>query len=257
MRSQKILSGLILVTSLQAVHAASADEEVAITPYRPSVSNSAQLPVAGQLELELGGLTAQADGARRHSMPYLFKLGFSQEWGVLLGGEAMIAAHDGQGPHTRGFGDTTLVLKRAFLIQEGTALGLEFGTKLPTAKGALGSGKSDYAVNSILSQDLEQFHLDLNLNLSRLGLEEQDLSRWQSGLSSSLSTSINDNWGLTGEWAGTRRTGSKVQEQLLFAVTYSPSKRLTIDAGVIKRISGTAQDWSLFAGLVIPLAKLW
>jgi len=52
-----------------------AAETTDVTPYRPTVSNPAQLPAAGQLELELGGMKsqpgAQADDRRRGSLPYL------------------------------------------------------------------------------------------------------------------------------------------------------------------------------------------
>ena len=47
--------------------AAAAADDDAITPYRPSVSSPAQLPVPGQLEIELGGLHARSDDSRRSS----------------------------------------------------------------------------------------------------------------------------------------------------------------------------------------------
>jgi|GEM_PF-3354897 len=46
---------LVCLAAALAPGLAAADED-AITPYRPSVSSPAQLPVAGQLELELGGI---------------------------------------------------------------------------------------------------------------------------------------------------------------------------------------------------------
>ena len=59
--------------------AADGDVADAITPYRPSVSSPAQLPLAGQLEFELGGLRTRSPDARRSSLPYQFKLAFSPE----------------------------------------------------------------------------------------------------------------------------------------------------------------------------------
>ncbi len=55
----KLYSGQVLsvfFASLLAVQTAFADEAGGVTPYRPSLSNPAQLPSPGQLELELGGL---------------------------------------------------------------------------------------------------------------------------------------------------------------------------------------------------------
>ena len=48
------------------------------------------MPLAGQLEFELGGLRVRADDSKRRSMPYQFKLAFSKEWGLLIGGEARV-----------------------------------------------------------------------------------------------------------------------------------------------------------------------
>ena len=74
---------LAAVALFAVAHAAAhADDEAAITPYRPSVSTPAQLPSPGQLEFELGGLASSfSGGARRDSLPYTFKLAFSDEWG--------------------------------------------------------------------------------------------------------------------------------------------------------------------------------
>ena len=250
--------GFTLFTCLLCQFAqASEDAENAITPYRPSVSNSAQLPVAGQLELELGVLSSKDNDARRHSLPYLFKLAFSKEWGILLGGEARVINDDGAGQRDKGFGDTTLTIKRAFIVNDDTAFGLELGNKFPTAKDTIGSGKSDWTVNGIYSQDLGKLHADVNLNLSHLGFAEDNSSHWQTGLSTSFSAAINEQWGATAEWAGWHRSGSKNQGQMLFALTYSPNKRLTLDVGVIKGLTSATPDKSLFAGIVVPVAKLW
>lgn len=50
-----------------------AAEEPSATPYRPTVSNPADLPLPGWLEFEAGGLrTRGGELARRDSFPYLF-----------------------------------------------------------------------------------------------------------------------------------------------------------------------------------------
>lgn len=254
---------LIFSASIALSVSASAAEvnDAPITPYRPSVSNSAQLPVTGQLEMELGALSARTDDTRRHSLPYLLKLAWSPEWGILLGGEAHVIADSltdtGVRQRDRGVGDTSLTLKRAFLIDEDTAFGLELGGKIPTASQAIGSGKSDVTLNSIFSKDIGTFHLDANLNVTRLGFAEDNTSRWQTGLSSSLSASLNEQWELTAEWAGARRPGTKAQGQILAALSYSPNKRMTLDVGVIKGLTSSSPDWSVFTGIVFPIAKLW
>jgi len=238
-----------------------AAETTDVTPYRPTVSNPAQLPAAGQLELELGGMKsqpgAQADDRRRGSLPYLLKFGFSQEWGVLLGGDAYVSTDDAGGGRAHGLGDTTVLAKRAFLIDDANALGVEFGAKLPTARDAIGSGKTDYLVNGIYSRDFGKLHLDANVNFTRMGAVEADAARMQTGYSAAFSMPLSEKWGATAELSGTRRGGTPSTAQWLAALTYSPSKRMTLDAGLIKGLNNASPDWALFAGIVVPVARFW
>ncbi|WP_229218582.1 transporter [Rugamonas brunnea] len=234
-----------------------ADEWQPVTPYRPSVSSPAQLPYPGQLELELGGLATKADGEHRNSLPYALKLAFNDNWGVVVGGEAWVSAPDDGGGRTHGVGDTTFVLKRAWLIDSATAFGMELGAKAPTARDSIGSGRADYSVNGIFSRDFDIVHMDANLNLTRLGVWEDGSSRTQTGVSASFSIPVSERWGMTGELAGTRRGGADRTAQALVAAAYSPSKYMTIDVGLAKGLNRASADWSLFGGVVLPLARLW
>lgn len=240
-----------------AAGAAPAQDAPAVTPYRPSVSSPAQLPAAGQLEFEAGVLATRDDGARRDSLPVLFKLAFSENWGVLLGGEAYVATHDDNGQPLRGFGDTSIVLKRAFALAPGSALGLELSAKVPTAKQGIGSGRADYELNTIFSKDYGQVHMDANANVTRLGDWEAGSGRNQSGLSASFSTPVSAQWGATAELSGTRRAAVPSTSQVLLAAAYSPNPRLTFDVGVAHGLNAASPSWSLFSGVVLPLAKLW
>jgi hypothetical protein len=234
-----------------------AQDDPPILPYRPSVSSPAQLPVPGQLEMEIGLLGMKSDDGRRNSVPTTFKLAFNPEWGVVIGGEAFVSTPDGSGGRAHGLGDTLFVLKRAFVIDDATAFGLELGAKAPTAKDSIGTGKADYDVNGIFSRDLGSVHLDANLNFTRLGAYDPGSGRTQTGLSASFSTPLSEQWGLTWEWSGTRRHGADSTAQALLATSYSPSKRLTIDAGFAHGLNRATPDWSFFTGMVFPLAKLW
>jgi hypothetical protein len=236
---------------------ACAEEGNAVTPYRPSVSSPAQLPAVGQLEFEAGFLATKMDGGRRDSLPVLFKLAFSEQWGLLIGGEAYVSARDAAGARARGVGDVNVVLKRAFVIDSASAFGLELGAKLPVAKDSIGSGKTDYSLNTIYSRDLGAVHMDANANLTRLGAWDLGTGRNQTGLSASFSTPLNEQWGATAELSGTRRSGVASTAQLLLATAYSPSKRLTFDFGVARGLNAASPDWSLFGGVVLPLGQLW
>lgn len=248
-RHAVLLCAILLSASL----CARADDDV--TPYRPSVSTPAQLPKVGQLEFEAGLLSSKTGGQHRDSLPVLFKLAFSEQWGVLLGGDSVVQQREADGSRTRGLGDTSLTLKRAFLIDDATAYGLELTAKIPTARDPLGSGKADYTVNTIYSHDLGKVHLDANANLTRLGAPEPGLGRNQTGLAASFSMPVNERWSGVAELSGTHRAGEHTA-QLLLAATYSPSKQLTFDAGIARGLTRDSQDWSLFTGVVLPLGHV-
>jgi hypothetical protein len=233
-----------------------AQQAGAVTPYRPSVSSPAQLPVPGQLEFE-GGVLGTRGGERRDSLPVLFKLAFSEQWGVLAGGDAYVSAPGSDGGRVRGIGDTNLILKRAFIVDSATAFGLELNAKVPSAKSGIGSGKADYGLNAIVSRDFGQVHMDANANLTRQGAREAGTGLVETGLAASFSTEVAEHWGATAELSGTHREHADHTAQLLLAVTYSPTKQLTFDAGFAHGLNAASPDWSLFTGVVMPLARLW
>lgn len=254
MHRLKPLAFLLLVTMGLAVQA---HDEMGVTPYRPSVSTPAQLSLPGQLEFELGGMAVKNREERRDSMPYQFKLAFNSEWGVLLGGEAYVWLRGQNGEHEHGSGDTSVILKRAFIIDDVTAYGLELGAKLPTAHSIIGSGKTDWMLNTIYSRDFGTLHMDTNLNITQLGTHEPGTSRMQSGASASFSVPVNTQWSATWELSGSRRNGTDATSQFLAALSYSPSKKMTVDVGFAKGLNKASQDWTLFTGFVVPLSKLW
>ncbi|MDP9044961.1 MAG: transporter [Pseudomonadota bacterium] len=227
-----------------------------VTPYRPSVSSPAQLPAPGQLELEFGGIRQRGDAATRASLPYLFKLAFDRDWGVLLGGEARVWQRTADG-RASGAGDTWVTLKRAWVLDEATAWGMELALKWPTARDPIGSGRADQSLNAIFSHDFGPVHLDANCNVLRFGQVDPGTGRFQRGASASFSTALGDHWGVTGELSGTQRTGAPSEGQLLGALTWSPTRYLTIDIGVARLARPVPGATSVFAGVVLPLARLW
>jgi hypothetical protein len=254
--AQQFQTGAVALMFLAGAARAADEGFEPITPYRPSVSSPAQLPAPGQVEFEFGGLQQRAEDARRRSTPWLFKLAFTKEWGLLIGGEARVWQRDGDN-RGQGLGDTTLTLKRAWIVDEASAFGMELGVKLPTARDTIGSGKTDWSLNTIYSRDFGAVHMDANLNALRLGLVDAGTSRTQLGASASFSTALSQHWGITGELSGTRRSGVEHGTQVLTALTWSPSKLLTFDIGAARAMHPKPATTSLFAGVVFPLAKLW
>lgn len=243
---------------MPTARAQDSNEQPAVTPYRPSVSTPAALSAPGWVELEAGVQRAHgAAGARRDTLPYTVKLAFSADWGVRIGGDAWVRQRDESGQRLAGGGDSSVVLKRRFSVDDASAFGLEAGATFPTARSGLGSAKSDYSVNAIYSADLGDFHTDLNLVATRIGQIDPGAGRTQLLWAAALSKSLGERWGVVGELSGTRQRGVDGSAQLLGAVSYNVSKALALDAGVARSIRSGTPDWSVFTGFTLLLGRLF
>lgn len=215
MRAQVRLT-LLLCSAIAPL--ASAGEQPAVTPYRPTVSNPAALSQPGWLELETDLSSSKAtDNSSRGNLPYLLKFAFTDNMGVLLGGDAFIEQADLAGEPLRGAGDTLLLLKQRWPLSEenNAALGVEYGFKSPTAKEGLGSGKTDYLVNGIYSAEFSGNTIDLNLNLSVLGDAQPGEEHQQWGWATTWSRQLNDIWGIAAELSGYMRQGTDASNRTL------------------------------------------
>ena len=239
--------------------AAFADDSPTVTPYRPSVSTPAALSAPGWLEIEAGVQRSRADDpARRDSVPYTLKLAFSPDWGIRVGGDALLQQVGADGLMVRGGGDTTAVLKRRFELSDASAFGLELGTKLPTARTGLGSGHSDAGLNGIYSTDFAgSWHTDINLAVTRLGGVDPGMGRTQMGWAAAVSRNVTEQWGMVGEFSGTRQAGNARTAQALVAASYSPSRLVTLDIGVSRGLNAASGGWSVFSGLTFLAAQLF
>ncbi len=254
--------GLVALASAAAMPARAddADDSPSTTPYRPSVSTPAALSAPGWIEIEAGFEHDHAGaGARRDSVPATIKLAFTPDWGIRIGGETWVRQRD-DASRTSGFGDTGIVLKRRFAIDEQQAFGLEAGVTVPTAKQGLGtgSGKPDYSINAIYSADFAgSWHTDLNLVTTRLGQIDPGASRAQVLWAASLSRALNEQWGIVGELSGTHESGIAGSSQFLFAASYNLSKQLTLDAGAARSLRSGPPEWSAFTGLTWLAMRLF
>jgi hypothetical protein len=249
---------LPLALALAPTIASAADDEPAAVPYRPSVSTPATLSAPGWIEVE-AGLTHEHDGAPayRDSVPATVKLAFSPDWGVRLGADAWVRQRDESGRRTSGFGDTAVVLKRRFAVDDASAFGLEAAVVVPTSRRGLGSGQAAYGVNGIYSADLGRWHVDLNLAATRAGDPDPTTSRVQWLGAAAVSTALDERWGVVGELSGTNQRGIDSTRQFLAAASYSVSKRLVLDAGAARSLRSGAPTWSAFTGFTWTAARLF
>lgn len=257
-RAASILSTVAVLAAAASPPAAQAEDDPAVVPYRPSVTSPAQLPAPGWLELEAGGLHARGPGdERRSSLPLTLKLAWTPDWGVVLGGEALVSDRVG-GATTTGGGDTTLALKHRFAIDDRRAFGLELGTKFPTARASLGSGRQDWSANGIYSADFgDAWHTDINLNETRQGAPAGQPVTWQLGAAASVARSFNDTWGAVAELALTHQAGTPATDQLLLAGSYAPSKAAVLDFGIAQGLNHATPHLQVFLGGTFRLGRLF
>ncbi len=260
-KTKQLCIGLVILAGIMP-SAYAAEDQPAATPYRPTVSNPADLSHPGWLELEFGGQRIKGGSSsgdrRRESTPVLVKLAFSENWGILIGGELQVRRIDTGDALYKGAGDTTFTLKhRIPTATEGSAWGIEAGYKFPTAKDAIGSAKADTILNGIFSTDFSGNHLDLNLGASRLGAITEQQGRIQTNWAASLSRNLDDKWGLFGELSGSYQRGAPALSQFLAGASYNYSKRLVFDVGATTGLAKASPTWSVFAGVTVLLGKLW
>jgi hypothetical protein len=253
-----------LVAALAAivVAPARADDAVpSVTPYRPSVSTPAALSAPGWLEVEAG---VQADrgpaGARADSLPYTLKLAFSPDWGVRVSGSVWLrqeAAGGSASVRTQGWGDSSVVLKRRFAVDDAHALGVELGVTVPSGADPVSQGSGSQSLNGIYSADLGAWHTDLNLALQRFDRSDAGVGAQQLQWANAWSRAVSPAWGWVAEASGTRRDGAGSTGQWLGAASWNVSNALTLDAGLARGHGPGQPRWSFFAGLTALAARLF
>lgn len=229
-------------------------EEPSATPYRPTVSNPAALPVPGYFEVEAGFLRARNDDPRRRdSLPVLFKYAFTENVGLLIGGDAYVKQYSDIDGRITGLGDSNLMLKLNHSVNDTLGIGIEAGVKVPTAKDLIGSGKRDSVVNGIVSAELGAATVDVNLGAMRLGAANPGESRTATTWATALSYPLGERWGVAGEFSGIRQQGVPSTAQFLAAVSCSVSKKVVLDAGMARGLTKASTDRALFAGVTVLL----
>lgn len=248
--------GMLAFVATALLSPALAAEEVSVTPYRPTVTNPAGLSAPGWLELETGLMQQkEQDGSRQDSLPYLFKFAFTSDFGVMLGGDALLAQRAADGSRQSGGGDTSLLLKHRFAL-ETAELGCEYGFKAPTAARGLGSGERDYTFNGIYSRNFGQHEMDSNLNVTRIGGALPGEGRYEYGWSATVFHALKNGWGGMAELSGTARSGTLPRSQWLIAANYEWSPRLVLDLGLSSGIDKRSHRYAVFAGMSMLLGKV-
>ena len=234
-----------------------AQDEPSVTPYRPTVSNPADLSAPGWVEAELGGQRSyNEDHSRNDDVPWLLKYAFDENYGLLLGGNGYVSQEFPGVPTQQSFGDTSLEWKQRFPISDHAAFGIEAGVLVPTASHDIGVGKPQWLLNGIFSTDIGAAHLDVNLVEAHGGAQPAETSQWQTTWAAAISRPLAGNWGGAFELSGIHQQGVATQSQALFALNYNWSRQLVLDCGAAYGLTHAAHDRSLFAGATFLIGRL-
>jgi hypothetical protein len=242
---------LLLILSSPLVAQA---EQLTVTPYRPTVSNPAELSALHHLEVEFGAqLNQPGMEEERNSLPFLLKYPFAENWGLLVGGEAWIESVNPD-ETISGYGNTYALLKHYYPITEDLAVGIEAGAVFPTARNALGQGKTDYLGNLIVSKDFSDLRVDVNAGVIRQGFKEEDLDRYHYNWAVAASHPLTERWGIAGEFSGILTKQQKPTSQFLATLNYMVTPQLIVDFGGTVGMTTVTDDYSVFAGFAWLIA---
>ena len=247
----RLMPGIAMLLMAIAANADDSGNELHATPYRPTVSNPADLPLPRHFEWEAGGYGEHDSGNARHlSVPYLLKYAFTEDVGVLVGGESIVSDRSG-GDTTQGWGDTSVEMKFHHALSGSTGIGLEAGAKLPTAARGLGSGHTDYTLNGIVSTEAVGCDVDINISYTRLGISDSGTGREQIGWAVAASHDLKGKWGIEGEFSGSSQRGTHEAAQFLGALAFTAAPTLVFDGGALLGLNRESPRYGIFAGMTM------
>jgi len=229
-------------------------EQLTVTPYRPTVSNPAELSALRHLEVEFGAQSNQPGmQVERNSLPFLLKYPFADQWGLLVGGEAWIKSRSEE-ETISGFGNTAVLIKHYHPISPTLAVGFEAGAVLPSARQSLGQGRTDYSSNFIVSQDIADLRIDVNAGVTRKGFKEDDLDRYRYNWAIAASQMFTERWGIAGEFSGVLAQQQKPTSQFLTSLNYLMTPQLMLDFGGTVGMTSVTDNYTVFAGFTLLIA---
>ena len=221
-----------------------------VTPYRPTVSNPAELSAPRHLEVEAGFEHGTGAGLTKHLLaPVTLKYALDDDWGLLLNtGWRYEDSRDG--PTYDGWHSTALLLKHRHALSDTQALGLEVGLAAPANDGHFTEGQADLLLNAIYSVDIGETRVDGNLGFNRSGERDIDKDRHQYQWAFALSHPVSDDWSLAAEWAGNVSPDVAAYNQWLVCAAYTLSRTIVIDMGGAYGLGGnSAAVQNVFIGV--------
>ncbi|OGP95657.1 MAG: hypothetical protein A2157_09295 [Deltaproteobacteria bacterium RBG_16_47_11] len=235
-------SSLIFFSSIPA-HAA-----------RPLTTDDAGTVEKGEFQFEVGFDAARQDNHDREISPSLtVSYGLLKKMDVGIG-SAYLFARPKEGENQNGLGDTELKLKYRLLDEKDwmPAFALTGKLKIPTASESkgLGSGKTDFGINTIVMKNLsKRWVFYLNLGYTFVG--EHGVNN-EFNYSAAAQFVLTDKWVLVGEIVGVNNlNGRKGDDPIsgLLGTYYLITDKMIWDAGFEIGMNKAAPDFRLTTGL--------
>ncbi len=146
--------------------------------------------------------------------------------------------------------------KTSFLLQHQQSEPTSYG--MPAAREPLALQTWLKGKRTLYEAEQDNARVDVNLRGSRV-LAAMAPERKIRGWSASLSQTLNPNWRVSAELAGSYRYKAEAPEtatHLFVAASYAVNSRMTFDTGIARRLSGTTPDTTVFFAFSLPLELL-
>ncbi|HET9179265.1 MAG TPA: transporter [Terriglobia bacterium] len=255
-----LLLCLLAPAGLAAQCASAPRGEIRANPDRPTVADPADITEYGVLEIEYGW---------NHS--WLGQQTHGDDFGALLKFSALCDLEIRWSPDTvvsqggnTGFGDNWIGAQYRFHHQSHRApsMAASYMVKIPSASAAqgLGTGRVDQQIKFLASKDFGSTHFDFNASALVIGRPAGGGRDTAAEIDLSFSHPLWRHLALTGEVYGDTRLSRSVPgyTSTLWALTYSLTPRLVVDAGMDTAVTPNAPFRKrFFMGFVYSLGELY
>jgi hypothetical protein len=222
----------------------------------PLTTDDAYTVEKGKFQLEIGFDYARQDNHDKEFGPSVtLTYGLLERMDVAVG-TGYLFIDPTEGKNENGLGDTEVKVKYHLIDQKDWIphFAVSGTLKIPTASESkgLGSGKTDFNINTIFTWDLsERWQLYSNLGYTFIGEHhvENDFN-----YSVAAQFALSEKWALVGEIFGVNNfNGHKSDDPIsgLVGAQYQLSDHFVLDAGVEIGMNKAAPDYRLTAGLTI------
>ncbi len=238
-------------------------DAIVANPNRPTVANPADITQYGVLELEYGGDTAwPQEMANQNSLGGLLKFGLLCDAEIRWTTTSFLLQRDATGTHS-GVGDNWVgpqvrIYKQTRRVP---TVSLGYAIKLPSAsrENGLGTGRVDHSFTVLASKDFAGVHFDFNVTHFLIGREDASGFVRNYQLNLAFAHKVRGKLQFTGEFYGDTRLDRTVPGFIssLWALTYTITPRLVVDAGFETGLTSGGPHRHVFAGATYSIGEFY